>query len=198
MTLELWNTLATFGTFLVIAATAIAAIFQLRHARTSNQIAAINELRESMETPAFAAAQHFVFTELADALKDPELRHQLFNRNARTSANQTMISKINTVGNHYEGVGLLIRAGLVDKRSVLEMWSGPCVGSWEALSPATAIFRRQFGSLLWENFEYLAVLSQDWIADHPHGTYPPGMRRLSPEDEWLDADTRYAASLKAR
>ena len=53
MSLELVNTLATFGTFVVIAATAIAAIVQLRHARSSNQIAALNELRETMETPEF-------------------------------------------------------------------------------------------------------------------------------------------------
>ncbi len=33
MSLELFNSLATFGTFLVISATAIAALYQLRHAR---------------------------------------------------------------------------------------------------------------------------------------------------------------------
>ena len=49
MSLELANTLATLGTFVVIAATAIAAILQLRHARTSNQIAALNELRETQK-----------------------------------------------------------------------------------------------------------------------------------------------------
>lgn len=36
MSLELVNTFATLGTFLVIAATATAAIVQLRHARGSN------------------------------------------------------------------------------------------------------------------------------------------------------------------
>ena len=51
MRLELVNTLATFGTFLVIAATAIAAVVQLRHARGSNHIAALNELRETTESP---------------------------------------------------------------------------------------------------------------------------------------------------
>jgi 23S rRNA G2069 N7-methylase RlmK/C1962 C5-methylase RlmI len=46
MTLEFLNTFASFGTFAVIAATAIAALVQLRHARSSNQIAAMNELQE--------------------------------------------------------------------------------------------------------------------------------------------------------
>jgi hypothetical protein len=68
MSLELVNTLATFGTFLVIAATAIAAVVQLRHARSSNHIAALNELRETMESPDFVVARHFVETELSGKL----------------------------------------------------------------------------------------------------------------------------------
>jgi uncharacterized membrane protein (DUF2068 family) len=72
MSLELVNSLATFGTFLVIAGTAIAAIVQLRHARSSNQIAALNELRELQDKPEFRAAQTFVHTELSSAL---EIRH---------------------------------------------------------------------------------------------------------------------------
>jgi hypothetical protein len=54
MSLELLNTFATFGTFVVITATAVAALVQLRHARSSNQIAALNELRKAQETPEFA------------------------------------------------------------------------------------------------------------------------------------------------
>ncbi|MBV8366944.1 MAG: hypothetical protein JO194_10675, partial [Candidatus Eremiobacteraeota bacterium] len=41
MNLELLNVFATLGTFVVISATAIAALVQLRHARSSNQIAAM-------------------------------------------------------------------------------------------------------------------------------------------------------------
>jgi hypothetical protein len=79
MSLELWNTFATFGTFLVISATAIAAIAQLRHARGSNQIAAINELRETGERAEFRAAQHFVVTQLPEKLHDPAFRYQVVN-----------------------------------------------------------------------------------------------------------------------
>jgi len=65
MSLELWNTLATFGTFLVIAATATAAIYQLRHKRGGNQIAVLGELRASQGTPEYVRALHFVYSELA-------------------------------------------------------------------------------------------------------------------------------------
>jgi hypothetical protein len=49
--------------------------------------------------------------------------------------------------------------------------------------------------VLWENFEYLTVLAQDWMAAHPKGTYPGGVRRITVMDEWLDADREYVASL---
>ena len=76
MSLELVNTLATLGTFLVIVATAIAAIVQLRHARSSNQIAALNELRELQETAEFRAAQTFISTKLSSMVQDPAFRYQ--------------------------------------------------------------------------------------------------------------------------
>ena len=50
MSLQLVNTLATFGTFLVIAGTAIAALVQLRHARGSNQIAALTSYATAIQS----------------------------------------------------------------------------------------------------------------------------------------------------
>jgi hypothetical protein len=55
MSLEVVNTLATFGTFVVIAATAIAALVQLRHARSSNQIEALAEMRQEAASSEIAS-----------------------------------------------------------------------------------------------------------------------------------------------
>jgi hypothetical protein len=195
MSLELVNTVATLGTFVVIAATAIVAIIQLRHARGSNQIAALNELRETMETPGFQAAQHFAGTELAAKLRDPAFRYQLAYRYARSDENRPLIGMVNSLGNFYESMGLLLKTGLVEPELALEMWSGNADNEWENLKQCTTIARRIAGDGLWENFEYLAVLSKDWLAAHPKGTYPSAMRRIKLEDEWLEADKQYAASL---
>jgi hypothetical protein len=198
MSLELVNTVATLGTFVVIATTAIAAIVQLRHMRGSNQIAALNELRETMETPDFQAASHFVGTELAAKLQDPAFRYQLMNRLARTDENKLLITKVNSIGNFYESMGLLLKTGLVEQKLVMEMWSSNVAIDWQNLAPVTAMTRRAAGDALWENFEYLAVLSQNWVAAHPKGLYPSGVRRLALDDEWLEGDTQYAASLVVR
>ena len=190
MSLELWNTLATFGTFLVISATAIAAIAQLRHARGSNQIAAINELRETSERAEFRAAQRFVFTQLPEKLADRAFRYQIVNRAARTAENGPLIDQATSLGNFYESMAMLVRDGLVDRKLALEIWNSVAVRNWEALGPFTAILRRKLGSIVWENFEYLTVISQDWLAAHASGTYPPGIRRIQLKDEWLETDSQ--------
>jgi hypothetical protein len=195
MSLELWNALATFGTFVVISATALAAIVQLRHARGSNQIAVLNELRETQERAEFQAAMHFVTAELAEKLNDPSFRHQIVNRAARTAENGPLIGRALTLGNFYESMAMLVRNGLVERDLTLEIWNRPVVYSWEALAPLTAMLRRRYGSVTWENFEYLTVLSQDWLNAHAKGTYPPGARRIELQDEWLEADLQYASSL---
>jgi hypothetical protein len=194
MSLELVNTLATFGTFVVIAATAIAAIFQLRHARSSNHIAALNELRETQESPHFREASDFVSAALPAKLQDPAFRNQLLVPRARTDEVRPLLAKLTTVGNYYEGMGVLVRTGMVDLTLVMEMFSELIDAAWTRIAPATAIYRRR-SSGIYENFEYLAVMAEDWAAAHPHGTYPAGIRRKEIKDEWLEADKQYAASL---
>jgi hypothetical protein len=190
VSLELLNTLATMGTFLVIAATAVAAIIQLRHLRSSNQIVALNELRATHDKPDFIEAQRFLLVQLEDALADPVFRRQIGNRAERTSEAQADIAKIEMLGNFYEVMGMLVKTGLIDKRTLLEIWSELAVIAWEKLEPVTAILRRNAEPGIWENFEYLVVVSQDWLAVHPQGTYPAGVRRLAVKDNWLAADAQ--------
>ena len=195
MSLELINTFVTLGTFVVIAATAIAAIVQLRHARSSNHIVALNELRETTETPDFQAALYFVQGELSAKLQDPAFRYQIATRSATNDETRPLFAKINAIGNYYENLGVLVKTGLVDREPVLQLWAGIVEQSWGHLAPIAAIARRGRGDLVWENFEYLTVLARDWAAAHPKGTYPAGVCRIGLKDEWLDADRQYVASL---
>jgi hypothetical protein len=195
MSLEIVNTIATLGTFVVIAATAMAALVQLRHMRSSNQIACLNELHNASQTPEFVDAQHFVTTELRNKMKDPDFRFQLNHRQARTGSNQVLIAKILMLGNYFDGMGLLMKTGFVDRQLTLDTWSGVALALWEEMAPAAAIIRRTEGDAGWENFEYVAVLAQDWLAAHPQGDYPAGVRRIGLKDVWLEADKKFAASL---
>jgi hypothetical protein len=53
MSLELLNSLAAIGTFFVIAATAIAAIIQLRHMRANNQLQGLLDVLVHIEDEEF-------------------------------------------------------------------------------------------------------------------------------------------------
>lgn len=191
MSLELLNTLLAAGTFLVIAATAITAIAELRHVRSSNQIAALDELRDSSETPHFRDAQRFVVNELSEALEDPAFRYRLIHRQSRTAEVQASIDKMHVVGNFYETMGLFLKTGLIDADILLEIWCSNAIRDWQLLAPAAAIWRRAMGGGVWENFEYLAVMSQDWLTAHPDGMYPKDVRRYELIDTWQEADAQY-------
>lgn len=103
MSLELINTLASLGTFLVIAATAVAAIVQLRQVRSSNHIAALNEIRETREAPDFQAAEHFIFGRLSVKMQEPAFRYCLGAPAAAADETRTLIGMITKVGDFYEG-----------------------------------------------------------------------------------------------
>jgi hypothetical protein len=194
MSLELWNTLATFGTFIVIAATAIAALVQLRHARGSNQIAALKDLQDETATPRFAEAEQVVINDLPAKLKDPEFRYYLATRCATTNENQAVRIAARDIGNHYERLGLLVKTGLADRDLTLSLWASNAKQSWDLLAPYLAIGRLRLGDVLWENFEFFVVLSREWLAAHPKGDYPANLSRITLSNEWLEADKQYAAS----
>jgi hypothetical protein len=54
--------------------------------------------------------------------------------------------------------------------------------------------RRSAGPALWDQFEYLARISQEWIDCHPDGDYPKGVAHMPVLDEWLEEDRRLAGS----
>ena len=195
MSFELVNTLATFGTFLVIAGTAIAALVQLRHARGSNQIAALDELREAFQSREFADAQAFVDTRLDELMKNPAFRYQWANRAARSEEFLAQIQCIRLVGNYFEDVGALILAGLLDPDLAIPIYGTDVVRAWDRLEHLTAIGRRRGGNAIWENFEYAAMLCKTWMNSNPEGGYPRNAPRLPVGDVWLEADREYTASL---
>ena len=191
MTLETINTFASIGTLVVIAATAIAALAQLRHSRGSNQILALTECREVLESESFSAALVFVRRALPKKMNDPAIREQFLQPPLAGE-----LRSVNIVGNFFESMGSFVKHDIIDAGIACDLWGGIVVSSWEALTPVLAIMRRSAGPALWENFEYLASIASSYTAKHPHGTYPQSTGRMAVEDVWLEADV--AAGLQPR
>ena len=173
--LEFVNAAAQVATLIVISATAVAAIAQLRHVRTGNQIAMLSKLYDSLQSPDFVDARRFIARDLPSILRDPDQR-ALLQQGAAAPAFAPAIM----LGNFYENVGMFVRLGIVDRATVCEVWSGLISEAWSSLAPMLVQMRNEpNGFDIWENFEYLAMLVEDWKAQHPAGTYPRGARRLA-------------------
>jgi hypothetical protein len=176
MTAEWVTAISTAGTFVVIAASAIAALLQLRHTRGSNQIIALTECREKLESEEFQDARAFLALRVPELMKDPEMERKLeqafFPAELRPAGN---------VANFFESMGAFVRFNIIDRRIACDLWCGVVVSSWNAMLPITRV-RRKLDPGIWENFEYLALLSQEFMKRNPT-SYPSGMRRMPLDQE---------------
>lgn len=181
MSLELLNTVATLATCAIVATTAIAALIQLRHLRASNQIQgqlAINALIQSDE---FRRAQ-MTLRGLSDMLHDPALA-PAFRQPPSERTPPPVVAMINAarvVGSNLENIGNMVRNGLTDGRLFIEQFGNVVVDMWDVLEPLTRVRRAaERSDSGWEDFEYLTILSREWIRSGG-SAFPKTRRRLLP------------------
>jgi len=186
MSYELLTAIASIGTFLVIAASAIAALIQLRHLRSSNQLQVLNSFSRELE--ASLPHQGFIYHELAEKLKDPAFRREIALL-VNPDRHPELLMAI-----FFDRCGMLVRLKLMEERLIFEHGTGAnaVVTAWQKLGEVVAI-RRRYARDGYRNFEYLAVRAQAWLARHPHGTFSATEPRLPIIDRWA-ADDSVAAS----
>lgn len=190
MSIELINALASLLTVIIVAATAIAALVQLRHLRAGNQINAMLSIGENLGSKAFTDAGLLVRQKVEAAQDDPRFRDYViaFARGQAISdvglGFEHQLTSINLVGNAFEELGILVKNGIVDKSLFLDRYSWIILTYWRKIDELLALAREASGQVaLWENFEYLAVLSEDWLKHNP-SSYPNGIRRMALHNPW--------------
>ncbi len=186
MTPEWLIAIGTLGTFFVITASAIAALVQLRHTRGGNQIVALTECRETLESPDFRDAQRFVSYELPNRLRDPD---EVLRIAQPQSQFEGEYRAIDTVANFFENMGMFVKMRIIDRQLACDMWAYVVLRNWNALLPIITYVRKDLGEpSIWENFEYLAVLSSRFHEKYGEGgTYPKGMPRMPADASFIDA-----------
>ena len=173
MPLELINTLAAVGTFVVISATGIAALVQLRHLRKSNELQGLMTVLTLNYETAVQDAFRFLTHDFPSKMKDPSFRQQL----DTDGPVDRLVHKELEICDYFERIGSFVKNGLISENlymdcSVPELF-------WGALEPAIAIMRRKRGPTVYENFEYLAIRSRHWNRLHPGGNYPSSTPRAN-------------------
>jgi hypothetical protein len=180
VTIEAWAAAATIGTFVVIAITAVAALVQLRHLRSSNQLQAIIDLGHQIVS--IAEPISFVYRDLPAKMKNAKFRQEIGGVIDLKSHPELLVAI------RLDEFGLLLRLGLVDERFGMEFGAGAAgiVQAWKNLEGVIAI-RRRVLPLAYQNFEYFASRAQKWLERHPEGTYPASEPRLPVVDRWAVA-----------
>jgi hypothetical protein len=164
--------LASVGTFIVIGATAVAAIIQLRHLRQSNQLNVLLTILRMPYDPVLHDSFEFVHAELPDRLNDPD-----FMRLLDESPVNRKIHKELWVLDYYERLGSYLKGNLIDPALYLD--SSSPENFWNMFKPVIKRMRTRGGPYIYENFEYLVFLAQQWDRQHPEGNYPSRGERLS-------------------
>ncbi len=180
MSAEYLSAYAAIGTFLVIAITAIAAVIQLRHIRGANQLTGLLHLTEAWRGEDIQFANRFIHTELPARLKDPAYRAELMAPDPDRRSHKELL-----VADMLEQTGSYIKYGMIDSQQFIDITGGYIRHMWDCLKPVVAMRRVATNSAsMYENFEYLAVLEQDFGVKHTADNYPRGVRRLMTETEW--------------
>jgi len=171
--LEILNTVAAIGTFLVIAATAIAAVIQLRHMRANNQLEGLLNVLARVEDANFNRWTTEAQRQLPAMLADPE-----YCKKVVEAEYDRDVAWLN-LANSYDWVGSLVKNKLIPEGPFLDVYSFRVMHAWKIIEPMALLVRTYQGNATWENFEYLYVKAEDWEKKHINGNYPKNVRRVA-------------------
>lgn len=173
MSLELVNTLASVGTLVVIAVTAVAALAQLRHMRSGNQLAGLLHTVVVFEGADYQSNIAWVKNELPAKMKDPAFVAELHYPGSLSRTDHPELA----IADLWEQTGVYIKYGLVSEEAFMDLAGYSVVSSWKSIVDVIEIRREVGGESQYENFEYLASRALEWEKRHPT-SYPADTPKL--------------------
>ena len=179
--LDVLNTFAAMGTFVVIAATAIAAVIQLRHLQRGNWLAVQLKILEMWSSPALQEPYDYIKTVLPEKLKDPKYRAELEYGPIDRSVHREM-----AILDWTAHLGLMLERGALDETFV-RMYEPAVVICWKQLAPVVALIRRHRSDHNLEHFDYL-VARTIALQAKPSPNIFSGLTRPPAVDDWLAVD----------
>lgn len=185
MTLETFNAVVALVTAVIIGATAVAALVQLRHIRASNELTAFSEAMELWYQPAVQDGFRFIQRELEARMQDPAFRADLDTAGVVDHIAHPELSPID----FFDNIGVMVSLGLLREDIILHPAGQLVQNLWQTMSPSIAIMRRKRGAQLYVSFEYLAWRASLWQKRYPDGFQAKGWDRLPNPDVWAEQRT---------
>ena len=193
MSLELLNTVASIATAAIIGSTALAAIFQLRHLRSNNQINAQLAIRAMLNEKSLYDAAQLLRNDYLRVAADPAFRRYVAvlargetieHDSEHTAIYSAAVALLSTA----DAVGELVKRGVIDHDTFFASYHSRLRVTWRQIESFIAMVREATGDDdLWCSYEYLVVKSIEWSRRNPT-TYPKGVPRLRPNNPWARDD----------
>lgn len=181
---ELITAIATLATVVVIGASAIAALIQLRHMRASNELEAVLALQREFRSPELQAALEYVQQQLPSRLDEEGYRAEL------AAVGYVGIERHPEllVCNWFTQMGTFLKRGLIGEPTLMDLYARLVRHYWTILAPAIAIMRRHRGEGQYSDFEFLALRAGAWLAHYSEGAFPARVARPELPDPWRALD----------
>jgi hypothetical protein len=174
MPFELINSMVGIFTIAVIAVTAVAALKQLRHLRASNQLTGLLKVLDIQQEPIWLESAHFVRSELAAKMNDPEFRSGL-----ESPTPDLKLHKELWLCGYFEQMGNYVKYDLIGEEAFLDQACDVVIMYWKLLSPAIDVVRSVRGPSIFDNFEYLVARAERWVRRFPDGNYPSNIPHIA-------------------
>jgi hypothetical protein len=161
---EAVSAIASMVSSLAVLVAIVIAIRQLRvgadqvdHLRRSTQLDGTMEIFDRLISSEQVEARRFILTELA------------VGRFTDRPHPETLVLRL------MEMIGTYVKHGLIDEEIIFDIWVSAVVDTWSALDRlgVIAAHREANGSLMWENFEFLAARARRYLAAHDPGALLP-------------------------
>lgn len=179
MSAEWVSALAAAGTLIVIAASAFAALIQLRHIRAANQLTGLLHFTAVFESDDIQSANAFIEHELPHKLRDGAFVKGLLEVNTDRREHPEL-----RVCDFMEQQGSYIKYGMIDRAQYTDLVGAYVTSMWQALRDVVALRRAaRENPAMYENFEFLASLAAK-AQGNAAQQYPGGVPALLPEAEW--------------
>ena len=184
------SAISTFITMIVIAASAIAAVIQLRHMRAGNAISGFLGFMDEWSSPHAREVANYVFSDaMQDKLADPAYHDELLTTPIVDRLRHPEFEYLD----FWESIGMFLKLGYFAEDAVMESGGSVAIRAWDTLMPAIAIARQQRGPQLYDNFEYLASRAKMWEDKHPYGPFPNNTPHLPVSEPGTSVDTAHRA-----
>lgn len=171
VTWEAVTALSACASAVIVLIAAVAAIYQIRHLRSGNQLQAVLRIYDVFNSAEMVAARRYCLEELPQILAGENA--------AAAIVGGTLDARLLLVGNFSNELGVLVIDGFLDERLV---WPLVPVTArvWAIVEPIAKEWRARRADPVWADFEYIAAL-QDRITKQTHmDRYPAWFRaRLS-------------------